>query len=161
MTKKDFLRAVIRVGLTLVTLATKPLKLKSPDELTTASGRVGGASWVISSESFGGSARSALWFLAFLASCSRSSAKGLGLAPGAEVDCVGIFGFAVADCGVGAVVEAMGVAKLFEIRATVSLASRKLPVTLKSWLTSWSDFGVGFFRIWLINSKVIDSAVMP
>ena len=91
------MRAVIRVGLTLVTLATKPLKLKSPDELTTASGRVGG--------SFGGSARSALWFLAFLASCSRSSAKGLGLALGAEVDCVEDCGLAVAECGVGAVVE--------------------------------------------------------
>ena len=57
------------------------------------------------------------------------------------------------DCGEAAgAMEAVevtvaGVAKLFEIRATVSLASRKLPVTLKSWLTSWSDFGVGFFRI--------------
>ena len=108
-----------------------------------------------------------------MASCSRSSAKGLGLALGAEVDCVEDCGLAVAEYEFGAAVEVMGAAvdvgvvgcgevtgameavevtvagaaKLLEIRATVSLASRKLPVTLKSWLTSWSDFGVGFFRI--------------
>jgi len=111
--------------------------------------------------------------LAFLASCSRSSAKGLGLAPGVDVDFTEACELVVAEYEFGAAVEAMevavevgvagcgevtgamevvevtvaGVAKLFEIRATVSLASRKLPVTLKSWLTSWSDFGVGFFRI--------------
>ena len=79
------MRAVIKVGLIFVTLATKPLKLKSPEELTTASGSVGGASSIISSGSFGGNARSALWFLAFLSSCSRSSAKGLGLALGIDV----------------------------------------------------------------------------
>ena len=107
--------------------------------------------------------------MAFLASCSRSSAKGLGFAPGVGADCVCVEGcglvvarceagaatwlIGVAGCGgvtgvakaVGVTVE--GVVRLFEIRATVSLASRKLPVTLKSWLTSWSDFGVGFFRI--------------
>ena len=124
--------------------------------------------------------RSALWFLAFLASCSRSSAKGLGLALGAEVVFTEACELVVAEHEFGAAVEVIGVAvevvgaavevgvvgcgketgameavevtaagaaKLFEIRATVSLASRKLPVTLKSWLTSWSDFGVGFFRI--------------
>ena len=118
--------------------------------------------------------------MAFLASCSRSSAKGLGLAPGVEEDCIEDCGLVVAECGAEVAVEAVGaascsrssakglglvsgagagcgevtgamevvevilvgVAKLFEIRATVSLASRKLPVTLKSWLTSWSDFGV-------------------
>ena len=98
--------------------------------------------------------------MAFLASCSRSSAKGLGLAPGVEEDCIEDCGLVVAECGAEVAVEAVGVAvevgvagcgevtgameaaeatvagvaKLFEIRATVSLASRKLPVTLKSWL---------------------------
>ena len=65
------MRAVRRVGLTFVTLATKPLKLKLPAESTTASGRVGGATGVRSSGSTGGSACSALWFLAFLTSRFR------------------------------------------------------------------------------------------
>ena len=99
--------------------------------------------------------------------------KGLGLALGVEVGFAEGCELVVAEYEFGAAVEIVGAAveagvvgcgevtgvvkaaeailagavKLLEIRATVSLASRKLPVTLKSWLTSWSDFGVGLFRI--------------
>ena len=48
-----------------------------------------------------------------------------------------------------------------EIRATVSFASRKLPVTEKSRSIKGRVFGEGALIICWINSVVIESAVKP